>query len=118
MSLNLDFNQARSKHMFFRTKVRGYLLGSDANADAFQAYLNELGDWINSLGPKYNFQLSELFEANYLYNELVEKTNKLIMLRSLGNDTEAKDHFNEIEAIGNKLLTTLSDLELQIQQIK
>lgn len=117
MSLDIDFNQARTKHMFFKTKVRGYLLGSDANVNSFQTYLNELGDWIDSLSSKYNLRLTELMEANYLYNDLVEKTGKLIKLRTSGNESQAKEKFTEIEATGNKFLNTLSNLEKQVKQL-
>lgn len=116
MNLNLDFNHARTKHMFFKTKVRGYLLGSDTNANTFQTYLNELGDWINTLGTKYDLRLSELLEASYLYNELVDRTNRLVVLRTSGKDTEAKEKFNEIETIGDKFISTLNDLEQQIKE--
>lgn len=115
MNLNLDFNQAKTKHIFFKTKVRGYLLGSEANADSFQVYLKELGDWINSLASKYNVRLSALLEANYLYNELVKKTINLIKFHNTGNDDEAKKVFIQIEKTGDKFLQTLQELEVKIK---
>jgi hypothetical protein len=111
MSMDLNFDQARTKHMFFKTKVRGYLLGSDTNSHAFQAYLTELGNWVNALAANYKLNLAELLEINYLHNELTDKTNKLIKLRTSGRHEEAREKFNEIESIGEKFLTTLANLE-------
>lgn len=116
MNLNLDFTGARSKHMFFRTKVRGYLLGSDSNESSFKNYLREAGDWINSLAVKYNLTFEELIEANYLYNELAEFVNRLISLRRSGRKEEAGEVFNKIEATGDKLLATLNELEKRIKE--
>ena len=114
MSMNLNFDQARTKHMFFKTRVRGYLLGSDANANTFQTYLSELGDWVNQLATTYKLNMAEVMEANYLHNELTDKTNKLINFRTSGKDDEAKQKFNEIERTGEKFLNTLNNLEKQI----
>ncbi len=114
MNMNLNFDQARSKHMFFKTRVRGYLLGSDANANTFQVYLTELGDWVNKLATQYKLNMAEVMEVNYLHNELTDKTNKLIKFRDGGQEAEAKQKFQEIESTGEKFLNTLSSLEKQI----
>ena len=116
MNMNVNFDQARTKHMFFKTKVRGYLLGSDANANAFQTYLSELGDWVNNLVTQYQLNTAEVMEVNYLHNELTDKTNKLIKLRSGGQDDEAKAKFTEIESTGEKFLQTISSLEKQLSK--
>ncbi|HSI91816.1 MAG TPA: hypothetical protein VK927_11915 [Adhaeribacter sp.] len=113
--MDLNFDQARSKHMFFKTRVRGYLLGSEANTNAFQVYLTELGEWVNKLATQYKLDLAEVLEANYLHNELADKTNKLIKLQSSGKEDEAREQFNQIESTGEKFLNTLSSLEKQLK---
>jgi hypothetical protein len=111
MNLNFEFSQIRTKHTFFKTKVRGYLLGSDANADSILDYLGELEDWINALGLKYKLRLDELQEASYLQNELLDKTHGLIRFRKISKDVEAKEKFNEIEEVGEKFLVAIDQLE-------
>ena len=114
--MNIDFNQARAKHTFFKTRVRGFLLGSDASTDSFKTYLSELGDWVNKLASQHQLSFNEVMEANYLHNELAAHTNKLITLRSAGREADAKQKFQEIEATGQELIKTLSSLEERINR--
>lgn len=101
--------------MFFRTKLRGFLLGSNTNEDGFHDYLRETGTWLNNLATKYDLMFSELMEANYLYNELGDKTNKLITGPGKRNDKEAREKFNEVEAAGDNFLASLKSLEKRIK---
>ncbi|AKQ45811.1 hypothetical protein TH63_09410 [Rufibacter radiotolerans] len=109
--MSIDFNQARTKHMFFKARVRGFLLGSEANPENFKAYLKELGSWVEALATRFHLETDEVMEANYLHNELTDKTNGLIKFWNSGKESEAKEKFLEIESTGEQFMDTLSRLE-------
>ncbi|GAA4295970.1 hypothetical protein [Nibribacter koreensis] len=113
----IDFNQARSKHTFFRTRVRGFLLGSEADPDTFKAYLRELGAWVEALATRYHLEEDEVLEANYLHSEMTAKTEALIKCWDAGRETEARERFQEMETTGKEFLTILSRLEQKTKKI-
>lgn len=114
--MEIDFNQARSKHTFFKTRVRGFLLGSEADPEGFKTYLRELGAWVEALATRYHLETEEVMEANYLHNELSDKTEALIKLWNAGQETEARRKFQEIDSTGKQFLGILSRLEQRVNK--
>ena len=114
MRHDIDFNKARTNFTFFKTKLRGYLLGSDSNENAIDIYLNDLETWINALATLHKINIPELNETSYLHNELSDVAKRIINLRRSGKETEARDKFIEIETKGNEFLTSLTNLQKKI----
>jgi hypothetical protein len=114
--MNIDFNQARSKHTFFKTRVRGFLLGSEADPEGFKAYLRELGTWVEALATRYRLETEEVMEANYLHSEMADKTEALIKCWNAGKEGEARRRFQEIESMGSEFLGILSRLEQRVNK--
>lgn len=117
-NLKIEFEQARIKHVAFKTKLRSYLYGNQADVEALRnPSLCAVGKWINEMGAKHMGGDDLLLELSYIHEEIHDAARRIIALHSAGKTQEAREMFEEVDSIGQRLLKAMDDLEAAISKM-
>lgn len=112
----LDFQQLRVKHIFFKSKVRTVLYGGGYDS-AFFTHENPVSAWFSTVGNvKYYTEpeLRQLFQLHRNFNNLA---NQLINKYQQDQIEQSHAGLNELNEMSDTFLSTLSDFEKRYCQL-
>jgi hypothetical protein len=107
-----DFEQARIKHVLFKSKLRALLYG--ASIDPEPVITNNacaLGQWIKQVAFPQLGDSPELRQLDHLHDQLHDTARHLYHLYKAGKQDEAIEGLSEVEDIAEDFLKLLTDLE-------
>lgn len=116
-NISLDFQQAKVKHLQFKSNLRSILYGA-SNIDEnpiLSHYECTVGKWIYdyALG-KYGY-LPEMLALEDVHADIHKKAKELVNLYKHGDVLEARNGLTEMEQIADKLVNLLALIEIKIK---
>ena len=115
--LSLDFQQAKVKHLQFKSNLRSILYGV-INVDekpVLSHYECAVGKWIYDYALAKYGHLSEMTELEKVHAEIHKKARELVHLYKEGKVPEAKNGLGDIEEIAGRLVHILEIIEQKIK---
>ncbi len=115
--VKLDFEQARTKHLLFKSRLRSILYGADvAEAPVVSHEECTLGKWIyNHALDTYAF-IPEMQQLEQVHKELHSVASRLVGFYKEGKINEARNGLDHIEKIAEELLTKLASVEIKVNE--
>ncbi len=116
-NLILDFEQAKSKHLLFKSRLRSILYDIDVDeTPVLSHYECSVGKWIYGHALQAYGHIPEMYELERVHAEIHTSAKRLVALHKSGKTIEAKNGLSEMEAIADQLLGLLSTIEQKIQE--
>jgi PAS domain S-box-containing protein len=111
----LDFEQARSMHLHFKTQLRSILYGAAIDpVPILSEHECALGKWMHDhVLPRYN-HLPETQQLEQVHTAIHLCAQKLIGLYDAGHHEAARFGLTEIEEMANELAGLLAGVEIKI----
>lgn len=112
----LNFEEARAKHIEFKTKLRSILNGSIVDETAVLSHYEcGVGKWIYNYGMAELGHIYEMHELERVHASIHICARELVVLYKGGNQALALSRFSEIETIAIKMNDLLNALESKIK---
>ena len=116
-TLALDFEQAKAKHLLFKTRLRSILYGADIDETPVLSHTEcGVGKWISGHALKAYGHIPEMGELNLVHIRLHELAAELVKKYKAGQIDEARKGFTDIELIADNLISLLTILETKVKQ--
>ena len=111
----LDFSLAKTKHLSWKTRVRGYLDGKSTltEKEAVSHHDCDFGKWYYSEGLKEYGHLSALRAVEDPHAALHAAIREVIRHKETGNDSAAEESYAKIENCSHKVVELLGQAEAQ-----
>lgn len=111
----LDFEQARTKHLQFKTQLRSLLYGAQVDlAPVLSEHKCALGTWIYDQALPHYSHIPEMQQLKQVHTAIHTCAAKLVSLYEAGNEYAAREGLTEMEAIADELVRLLTSVEKQI----
>ncbi len=115
--IHLDFEQARARHLFFKSKLRSILYGVEIDETPVASHYEcAVGKWIYSHALTDYGYIPEMHELEKVHADIHTSARELIRLYKNGNVEEARKGLEGMEKIADKLVTLLSLVENKIKE--
>jgi|GEM_PF-107149 methyl-accepting chemotaxis protein len=107
------FMKARSAHLAWRGKIRGFLDGviEMDQKSAVSHHECMLGQWLDWEGREKFAYLSEMKEMDQVHEKMHTTISEIVTLKKSGNEQEAEQRFNEIEPLSKQVVDLLNKIE-------
>lgn len=110
--IRFDFEQARAKHLLFKTRLRSILYGASLDETPVVSHLEcSVGKWIYGHALSAYADIAEMHELEQAHTTLHTVAKKLVDLYKAGKVTEARIGLDEMEGIADRLVKLLSTVE-------
>lgn len=117
MDIKLDFEQARAKHLLFKSRLRAILYGIDIDeAPVLSHHECNVGKWIYDYALKTYGEVPEMQEFEKVHADIHISARKLVALYKEGKVEEAREGLSEMEEIADKLVKKLGDLQQKLEE--
>ncbi|RYY90816.1 MAG: PAS domain S-box protein [Chitinophagaceae bacterium] len=114
-NFKLDFEQARAKHLAFKSKLRSYLFGLPVDeAPIRDPAICSVGKWIYSHALNSYGHFPEMQELEQVHARLHQIAGGLVDLYDEGKVNAAKAGLSEVEEIAARLMNLLSVIEEKV----
>jgi hypothetical protein len=114
--IEAEFEQARIKHLGFKSKLRGYLYGNGSERESIVEHDRcALGTWLLKIARQYDVG-PELQDVNYHHQHIHAVARQLVELYDSGLQSEARDGFSEIEEVAKEMLASLEIAEKHLKE--
>lgn len=115
--ISLDFEQAKTKHLLFKSKLRSILYGEVMDEAPILSHFEcAVGQWIYGHALKEYSYIPEMGELEQVHENIHTSAKKLVGLYKEGKVEEARAGLTEMEAIADKLVGLLVTLEDKIHK--
>lgn len=115
--LSLDFEQAKTKHLLFKSKLRSILYGANIDESPILSHYEcTVGQWIYSRAMKEYGHIAEMVELEKVHAAIHTSARKLVALYKEGHVESARAGLTEMEEIADNLVALLSKLEEKLKQ--
>jgi PAS domain S-box-containing protein len=115
-TLELDFEQAKAKHLLFKTKLRSILYGAEIDEQPVLSHLDcAVGKWIYSHALKEYGHISEMQQLEKVHANIHESARELIHLYKTGKTEEARKGLSSMELIADNLVALLTVIEMKLK---
>jgi PAS domain S-box-containing protein len=115
--IKLDFEQARAKHLLFKTRLRSILYGAEIDeAPVVSQYDCTVGKWIYGHALADYAHISEMRTLEAVHAELHISAKKLVDRYKEGQIEEARMGLEAIEKIADRLVRLLWVVEDKVQK--
>lgn len=112
-----DFDQARIKHMLFKSKLRSILYGSNTDE---QPILDErkcsLGQWIYGHALEKYGHIPEMLKLESVHSNIHNTAKELLNLYHSGKEAEAREGLSGINHIAEELVNLLNTIENKVAE--
>ncbi len=111
------FMKARSAHIAWKGKIRGFLDGV-IEMDMNQAVSHHdcmLGQWLDKEGRSKLQHLPEMKELDQAHEQMHHVIQEIVKLKKSGEEAEAELRFGEIEPLSNQVVMLLNRLETGVE---
>ncbi|RYZ20633.1 MAG: PAS domain S-box protein [Chitinophagaceae bacterium] len=113
--IQLDFEQARTKHLLFKSRLRSILYGLPIDeAPVLSAAECSLGKWMDSHAHEAYGHIPEMRQAEQLHLEIHKEAGRLVERYRQGNVEAARAGLLQIEKSTDRLAGLLSEVEQKI----
>ena len=111
----LDFSLAKTKHLSWKTRVRGYLDGKSTltEKEAVSHHDCDFGKWYYSEGLKEYGHLTALRAVEDPHAALHAAIREVIRHKESGNESAAEESYAQIEKCSHKVVELLGQAEAQ-----
>lgn len=106
----IDFQQLRVKHIFFKTKVRALLYGGTFD-EALFSDKSPVSTWLNTTGKQRYAHCAEINQLASLHQHLVFSARALYRQYSNGNIEQAHEMLKNIDQQSDQFLALLAKVE-------
>jgi methyl-accepting chemotaxis protein len=115
---SIDFGEARSKHLMWKSRLRRFLDGQEAmSKDQAVSHKHcDLGKWLYSQGLKRYGQLQEMQELEKVHQRLHGVIQRIVEFKHGGRQEQAEHEFKQVEPISQKVVSLLNAVERQANQ--
>ncbi|RNI32044.1 hypothetical protein EFA69_05970 [Rufibacter immobilis] len=108
----LDFEQARIKHVLFKSKLRALLFGANINAEPVTSTTDcSLGKWIYDVAMPKIGHMPEVKELEKVHNDMHVIARRLWQQYQAGNQEAALKGLDQVDETAEKLLYLLDVIE-------
>lgn len=116
MAAKLDFQQAKAKHLQFKSRLRDILYGevSENESHVLSQYECPVGKWIYSEALANYHHIPQMLELERVHAGLHTVAHTLVDKYKAGQEEEAREGLVEIEAIAGNLMLLFDELELKV----
>ncbi len=115
-TLELDFEQAKTRHLLFKTKLRSILYGAEIDDQPVVSHLNcAVGKWINEHALKKYGHIPEMHQLELIHTNVHECAKELVSLYKDGKINEARKGLSNLELIADHFVALLTVVELKLQ---
>ena len=116
-NITLDFQQAKVKHLQFKSNLRSILYGAaDIDENPILSHFEcTVGKWIYEYALGQYGYLPEMIALENVHAEIHKKADELVSLYKAGKELEARSGLNEMEIIAEKLVNLLALLENKLK---
>jgi PAS domain S-box-containing protein len=115
--IKFDFEQARVKHLLFKTRLRSILYGADLDAaPVISHYDCAVGQWIYGHALSAYANIPEMHKLEQVHTTLHTVARKLVDLYKTGKVAEARVGLDEMELISDELVELLSTVETLVHE--
>lgn len=115
-SVELDFEQAKAKHLLFKSRLRSILYGLTVDeAPVLSHFECGVGKWIYGHALEAYGQLPEMQELERTHADIHTSARRLVALYRAGEVEEARQGLSEMEQIADRLVGLLDTLEDQLR---
>lgn len=115
--IKLDFDQAKAKHLLFKSRLRSILYGAVIDEGPVASHYEcTVGKWI--YGPALNDygHIPEMHELEKVHADIHIKARELIDLYRSGKHTEARKGLESMEKVGDTLVRLLGIIEIKLKE--
>lgn len=113
--IRLDFEQARTGHLQFKTQLRSLLYGAVVDTSPLLSeHECALGVWMHDHALQHYSHIEDMQRLEQVHTDIHHCARKLISLYEAGSETAARDGLTEMEVMADKLVGLLSGIEQQI----
>ncbi len=113
--MNIDFSMARTKHMTWKSRLRNYLKGSDADGlDKIQATSPrhcDLGKWLYMDGMSKYGNNADMKQLEKIHAEMHATVGKVINAKDAGNMNAAQAELAKVSDLSGKVVELLTKIE-------
>jgi PAS domain S-box-containing protein len=111
ITLNTDFDIAKSKHLNWKYKIKNFLEGSSSltHNQAVSEQVSDLGKWFYNVGKNKYGHLAPMQEFEIVHKKLHEITATIIALKTNGDNENAEIKFKELQQISDKIILLLDE---------
>ncbi|GAA4303335.1 CZB domain-containing protein [Nibribacter koreensis] len=107
-----DFEQARIKHVLFKSKLRALLYGASIDPEpVINNHACALGQWIQQVAFPQLGDSPELRQLDLVHDQLHDTARHLYQLYKAGRQDEAIEGLTKVEDLAEAFLKLLSVLE-------
>ena len=115
--ITLDFDQAKAKHLLFKSRLRSILYGLEVDEKPVISHFEcAVGKWIYDHALKAYSHIPEVTTLEKVHEELHTTARRLVELYRAGKVEESRLGLNEIEKIAFNLVQLLDTIELKLKQ--
>ncbi len=113
---SLDFALAKSKHLAWKGRLRGFLDGSEAlTLDQAVSHRDcDLGKWLYSSGLAEHGHLPAMKELETLHTEMHSNVQSCITNKNQNNEQAASQDYNAVSSLSDKIVRLLGEVEQSI----
>lgn len=113
--VKLDFEQAKAKHLLFKSKLRSILYGAEIDeAPVLSHYECAVGKWIYSHALQVYGHLPEMQELEKVHAEIHSSARKLVDEYKEGKVEKARQGLTDMEKVADHLVQLLGVVEAKI----
>ncbi|MCW3075983.1 MAG: arcB, partial [Bacteroidetes bacterium] len=113
--IKLDFEQAKAKHLMFKSKLRSILYGAEIDeAPVLSHYECAVGKWIYSHAFQAYGHLPEMQELEKVHAEIHSSARKLVEEYKEGKVEKARTGLTDMEKVADHLVQLLGTVEEKI----
>ncbi|WP_179415420.1 ATP-binding protein [Mucilaginibacter sp. E4BP6] len=112
----LDFEQAKSKHLLFKSRLRSILYDIPVEEGPVLSHHEcSVGKWIYGHALAAYGHIPEMHELEMIHAEIHISARKLVALHKDGKSQEARNGLSEMEAVADQLVNLLGLVEKKLE---
>jgi hypothetical protein len=110
--LELDFEQARARHILFKTKLRSVLYGAELDITPVISHVAcPVGQWIYDHALKVYGHIPEMQKLEEVHKQLHEQAHQLILKYRAGHVQQAREGLVPLEETATAMIAWLNTVE-------
>lgn len=115
-NIKLDFEQAKAKHLLFKSRLRSILYGEIIDeAPVLSHFECAVGKWIYGYALKTYGRIPEMHELEKVHEDIHTSAKQLVKLYKEGNIEEARGGLADMEKIADHLVGLFTILENKLK---
>lgn len=115
-SIILDFEQAKSKHLLFKSRLRSILYNIPVEEGPVLSHHEcSVGKWIYGHALAAYGHIPEMHEFEMVHANIHISARKLVAMHKDGKTKEARDGLSEMEAVADQLVNLLGVIEKKLE---